>query len=444
MKKLFTLTLLLSLIMGIVSSCSKDNKEDAHALLATVPSSSAMTGIIDLETVLEKAGCDIDGSQIKPSKELSEAIAGIKDEKQKKTVSELLDGDSGVRPSVMVFFVTGSRPYLTGLLEDTSKFKTFVEKQTGKKFADNTDGVSSCGEYAVKGDQFWIADRKSSVAQVPEFTRLSESQSFLQSEFAKGFLKLDNDMRIVVDINGMANNTPGLSFQNRAMFSAALSTLFNDASHAMLTLDFKKEEVAIDGKVLDKNGNIAKFNLPVSKIDIETVKQLGGTADIVAAMSVSRKLVSKIEDIVNSIGGGQAASLYTSILKPIDGTVAAAFSNANPSAPRAIITTDGSAANELTSQLSGVISVEREGKLLLLGKNNETGKGLALDQAADNLKGAFIGAVVADQDKYPGVKFITFGLYPEGQGLEFKLRSVTDGKDGNVLKTAIRLASRSK
>jgi len=437
MKKLIVRGLLLTVLMSVIMSCSKNNSDDAEALLSTVPSSAALVGVCDIESVLDKAGCDVDGVVIKPGKEFRKGVDAISDPEKKALIKSLLDGASGIRPTSVVFFIDGVTPCMTGLLEDTSKFKTFLSERDGYEFKQASDGVEIDKDVAIKGNQFWVSGARGEInaADVTGYTRLSESQSYLSTDFAKDMLGHAKDIYLVADIAGMANNIPGVDFKTRAMYSTVLNTLFSDASHAVLTVDVEKDMISTEVRVLDKKGKTAKFNFPVSKIDPATIDKLGGSADIVSAIAVSPKLVKKIEEVMKSFGG-VVPTFYASMLSSLDGTSVFAMSQSQNSL-RAIISTDGSASNDLSAQLSSMTTVDREGKYLLLGKGTDTGKGFTLQQSSGYLKGAFAGVVCSNLKGAEYVEILSAGLYPAGEGVELRVKAMLSNDLAKIIQSIL-------
>lgn len=65
---------LLVALMPLFNSCKKEPL-DISDIIGTVPASAGFVGGLNIRSLLEKAGCDIDGTEIKPGKDLEEWIA---------------------------------------------------------------------------------------------------------------------------------------------------------------------------------------------------------------------------------------------------------------------------------------------------------------------------------------------------------------------------------
>ncbi len=411
----------------LATSCSKSDNQDAEALLATVPSNASIVGIADISSILEEGGCKISGSKIKCSPELQQAIETIKDPNEKKSIEKVLNGKSGVRPTSIVFFTVGSSIYVSGLLDNTADFKSFIESETKEKFV-KTGEVEICKEFAVVGDQFWACENSSedSATHISEFTKLSKQQSYLGGEYSDTFLKMDDDIRVAVDIYGMTNNL-SLDFKERAMYSTFINSLFKDATYSLLTVDFDKKKIDFTAKILDSKGNVADFNLPTSQIEGKTIEELGGTANVFGALSVNSRLVKKINEIVKSISG-LVPQMYAGFIEPLDGTLCIAAS-ADKSAMRGIITTNGKAANELTSILSGAGKVDKEGKYIYINKGTATGSGISAEEAAKLMKGAWGAVVYSAPEEMPEFKHVSSCVMPDGKGISLKVQAVANDKN---------------
>ena len=61
---------LLIAALPALQSCDNKKSADVSDLLSTVPSSAATVIGLDLRTMLEKAGCKVEGSTITPGKEV--------------------------------------------------------------------------------------------------------------------------------------------------------------------------------------------------------------------------------------------------------------------------------------------------------------------------------------------------------------------------------------
>ena len=180
-------------ILAGMAGCRKHDKADADELLKTIPSSASFVAVANISEILEEAGCKVDDGKVSDTEQLRAAISRMKKDKERRLLTLFLDGESGVEPSVSAFFAETSGIYNAGILADPGKFKSLVEKETGKSFADD-NGCEVAGNIAVKGNRYWMHLNSSSIdaATVNGFAGLGEKQSFLSNPYGKNLREVED------------------------------------------------------------------------------------------------------------------------------------------------------------------------------------------------------------------------------------------------------------
>lgn len=428
-------------------SCS-DKKADAQDLLKTVPSDASLVAVANVHSLLEKAGCKVDGSEIESGQAIGNLIGGISDERVKKLATAFYNGDSGVDPSVALIFTEGYYTYVTGIVTDPTLFKKTVEETLGVKFIDK-EGVETASTVALLENRFWINVNQSDIdpKEVKHFTSLSDDQSFLSKDISKQLAEFEKDIVGWGSINGMLN-TSGLNFQQRAPIQVAFQTLFEDASDFIFNVDFLKGKAEIDAKVINSKGKAAKFLFAADKIDIETVKKISGTgADAYGAIAVPSKLIKQIQKDAKD-KGPSVIGMFVGMLTNVDGTMAFATSK---DGMKGVITTNGESTTELTTELTRFgYTVSKEGKLIMLTQGTVAGQ-LKGDAVAEDFKGALAGAVINLKEgqfspkQTPNQKVTldkcVFRLIPSDGGINFKIEIYSTDSKENFLLSAIEAAN---
>lgn len=436
MKKLTLLLAALAVIAAsLLSGCSKSESADARDLLASIPNDASVVAVANLQSLLEKAGCKIDGSEVKPSADMTGAVNGIKDNTMRSLLSDFINGKGGIEPTVGVVFTVGYYTYFSGIVSDPSAFKASVEKATGAKFSVQDD-VDICANTALKDNRFWVNVGSSQIdaRDAKHFATLSEEQSFLSNSASENLCKIEKDVEGWGNLSGLLN-TANFSFQEKASVQVALQTLFEDPTNFCFTVNFEKGQMLAEGKLLNSKGKTAKYLFPTAAIDLKTVEGLGGTADAVIAASIPGKLIKKLEEDTKSKQPSMLGVILPS-LSSVDGTVAVAFDSAGSC--RGVIITTGENTGSLTNLLGtmGVTSTIN-GKEVNFKKGEVTGP-QNVTEMSKFFKGAVIGVASGVPRNAPGDTKNTFEsgalvLLPDGDGLAFRITLLGTQKDVNFI-----------
>ncbi|MDE5975903.1 MAG: DUF4836 family protein [Muribaculaceae bacterium] len=428
---------LLAALIPALNSC-KQEPSDVSSLLATVPSSSGMVVGINLKSVLEKAGCEVDGSSIKAGKEVKEWLGKLPaDAKNAETLRLFLNGDSGIDPLGAVFFSDAYNVYATAMLADTDKFISFVEKQSGSKFADEDGSVKVCGNVAVLGAQMWLCTSATYIdaKAVKNYATLSESQNFMSKDVSAPLAEMKTDVVGWADINTiMKNNLP---FGQMAQVNLIMGALYDNPASLAFSLDFKKGNMEAQTVVLNDKGDKAKFLLPTKKIDTGLVKGLGGNADLVVAACVTKDLVKKVEKMLSSLGGGMFSNEIKA-LGSLDGTVAVAqgIPQDGKEGTNGVAVTDGNPSLDLMNILSRFGQTRKDGNNVFFSEGTMAGP-LNVETIAGEMDGAWLGvAFGADKvgSRQPqGIKDVVLIFRPDGNGLTLNVKVNAKDDSKNIL-----------
>ncbi len=390
MKKLTLSLLTLMTLLLVAVGCSKSADDDASSLLRTVPADASSVVMINVAHAVESLGGSTDGSKIKLSKDLQKTIdesQAIKPE-DKQNLKEICNGESGIAVGSMVFF-SAARSYVTGLLNDSEKFVTYMESKLDSPARDE-DGAKIIRNIAILGNQFWFCTTGTpDVEQLKYYQQLNEKQSYASADAASLLLESDKVFTYVADVNRSIAFIPNASY-----VKIASSLIFNDMSYVAGSADIKNKSLIAYASVLNSDMKPAELLLPVEKIDASLIKSFDKGGDIYFAAGIPKKLTKKIADLAGSMMGSDS-NMIGDVLGAINGTVAVR-ANSGASDVEAYIQTTGQNFSEFSTVLKNLfgMTVSRDGDILtaVSGSKDFTG-GITPAQAADKLKGAWIGIV---------------------------------------------------
>lgn len=442
--KLKNLSLLLLAALSLAFFSCKKETVDITDLLTTVPSSSAGVVVFNMESMLQDAGCKIKNHVITPGKEIKAMLENISNE-DKEDFLMFFNGDTGIETKGLVMFYDSGKVYLTFALYDVNKFTAFVERKTGAKFEDQGSGVRINGTVAVKGAQAWICTSRRNIdpEAIENYSSLATSQSFIVNPNGEKLLTEENDIRGWALIKTFAGEFFGRS--EISMFTLGMGFVFEDAESLRFKVDFKKGEIESETKVLNSKAEPAKYLLPAEKIDVNTLKTLGGTCDAMMAFTVNQKLIKKFQQLGSAFGGSLFGDLGDAF-NNVDGTVGVVTGNNQLSNIKGVITTKGSVSQSLKDLLSNwVAPVSQDGKYLLFSKGEVAGN-LDVEWASEELKGCCLGFAMDVEglesfgysENVKGFKNLVLKMKPEDGGLEAELEVYTVDPNENALLTLLK------
>ena len=432
-------------LMGatLLTGCSKSESADASDLLGAVPSDASMVAVTNLNAMLEKAGCKIDGSKVKPSEALTGAVNRIDDKTLNALANDFINGTSGIEPSVAVLFSEGYQIYFSAIAADPDAFKASVEKATGSKFS-TSDGVDICGNTALKGNQFWVnlGRHDFDPQNAKHFSSLSKDQSFLSNKASERLVKIEKDIEGWGSIGGVLN-TSSLDFQQKAMAQVFMQTLFEDPSNFSFAVNFEKGQLVASAQLLNSKGEPAKYNFPTTAVDVKTIESVGGSAYALLAISIPQKLVKQLQKDADSKKPSMLGMILPS-LESVDGTLALAYDGTGNNM-RGVITTTGQNTGALIQLLESTgLACKIDGKLVTFSKGNLQGNQKVADMAG-YLKDAVAGVTTASPEEAPDAlknsfESGAFTLVPEKGGITMRMLMLSPDKDRNFIITLLNSA----
>lgn len=434
---------LLVLVIAVVSALTscKQESSDVSSLLATVPSSSGMVVGFNLKSVLDKAGCKVDGSSIKAGKEVQAWLDGLTSPGANAELLRLfLNGDSGIDPQGMVFFMDAYNSYATAMLADTDKFIAFVEKQTGGSFAEAEGGVKVCNNIAINGAQMWICPSSATTIDakaVKNYATLSQNQSFLSKNVSEPISSMSTDVAGWADVSTLAKTA--LSMGEMAQLNLAVGALFENPASVAFTVDCEKGKMVSHLSVLNDKGSNAKFLLPTKKIDVDLVKGIGGMADVIVAGCITKDFTKKVERMLSSFGGN-LFSEYTKAFSQIDGTVGVAcgVKEGGKTPVNGFAQTDGDPGADVMNFLSQFGSTRKDGNMVRFNDGTVSGS-LDVEKTAAEMKGAWIAAAYSmSESDESGLKTVEGRLVPDGGGLRLDVTLTAKDTSKNILLTILK------
>lgn len=437
------LCVLVTLIPSL-TSCRKEKSADTADLLATVPSSAGVVVGFNLASLLEKVGCKVEDSSITSGKDIEQILANqtLADSSTKEVIEMLLSGESGIDPIGALIFTDAYSTYMTAALADTDKFSDFVEKQSGIKFEDAGNNVKIAGNIAVKGPQTWIALNSSNsidAKAIQNYSTLEQTQSFASLPIASDIATMTHD---IVGYGQLKNVMKFFSFGSFSSVNLMVGFLFENPSALSFHIDFLKGEAKTKAMILNDKNKPAKYLMPGDKINIDVVKELSQSANMIFAMSITKDFVKKVTKMADGFGG--IAQPIKEGINSLDGTAAVAFSDLKDFTEnnKLILTTNGNPSMSLMQLLSPFGNLRKEDNQLILSNGVVTGS-VDVQKMADKLKGAAIGTIA-----YPdnnglinlnlGIKILTLTLNPEDGSLSLNGWIETQEPDVNSLLTILK------
>lgn len=449
--KTLSISLLCAFVVLIPSltSCQKEKSANVSDLLSTVPSSAGVVVGFNLNSLLEKAGCKVDGSSIIPGKELQQILDAQSEGNSsvKETIRLLLSGKSGIDPVGAVLFTDAYSTYVTAALADTDKFCAFVEQQTGTPFEDAGKDIKVSGNIAVSGAQMWMSVTSATTIDtkaIRNYASLQEAQSFSSQSVASDIAIMKHDVVGYGQIKNFTNSW--LSVSDIATVNFLIGFLFDKASALSFNVDFLKGETKTKAMLLNDKDQPAKYLLPGDKINVDRIKSIGPSANAIFAIAITKDLVKKLNKLAEVFGGNMMQSLNDA-LSSLDGTAAWALSDiAEPTQNfKGVVTTDGNPPLSLLQLLSQFGGVRKEDKTVEMINGTLSGS-LEIAKAADRLKGAAMGIIAnLDSKSLEGedipIKTMSLTLNPESGTLSLNSWIETFEPDTNALLTFLKKAA---
>lgn len=391
-------------LLILATSCSSDSAEQIKDLFATVPADAEIVAVCNIAESIKHSGGKISDGNVENADRIITLVAG-KDAALKKRLQWILSPESGISAEPAVCFFQGGAPVVEAYLSDADKFRKgylsiepgeWTEVKSGKSSIFVKEGIGVCGNKLIVG-------RNVNADYAGKLLGLSEVESFNSVDYSEKMTESDDDITLWGDIDRLLSFSSA-GFAVKTQIRLGLGMLFNNPKYLVGNANFDKKGVELETYILDNTLKPSKCELELSKIDPARVASLGGNANGIAAIAVSGKLVKQIQDVASSAGGALPA-MFSSILSPLDGTIAIA-SEAASSSPatylndgfRMTISTNGKEDAQLAQTLQAFGAVDIEGKILNVSKGSYGNGALSLQSTAEEFKDAWFGVAYKLQD----------------------------------------------
>lgn len=419
----------LFILVFILNACSNGSEDTIKNLFANTPADSELVAVIHPEKILKNSGISIKDANVDDISAITDFI-GKSDKETSELIEACLSPKSGINWEAAVGFSSAGKGILTLSLTDEDNFLKFMEKELSAEWESENNGKSvfhTYKEFAVSQSKLFIG-KDLSTDYLKSLLSLTDVESFNSVEYSATLAKSDDDVSFYGPLDGLMN-AGGLGFSSKTQIKMASGMFFNDPKYLIGSMRFSKNGIEGESCILNSKLKPSKCELSLSMIDPARVASLGGNADLVAALAVSQKLVKQILDVASSAGGAMPA-LYTSIISPLDGTIAYA-SPESPAAAmkgkkadngfRLTVATNGNNNAALAQMLQTLGKVEIDGTNINVSKGSY-GSGLfELEEISKKFNKATFGiAASLDNPSMPRVEGVILTLEPEDATLKLK------------------------
>lgn len=334
-KRISNLLLIFSAIisLGIFSSCDKGG--DLAALLDTVPEDVPYVVTIQGKPVLDQLGFKKDGDKYTFDKSVQNIIdlSGA-DKKMVNRVCELIDATG---KNFVIFSESSDveKVWFTFAIDDREefidRFKS-IAKANGEKVDFDKDGdymIDESEHFVLSKNQAWFSSEKINLEDVEEFGKLKESFASANKELTERMVADTNVLSYSLNISAItsiARNQGGA--QEVAALQSAMALLFDDATYIFGTTSLNNQGIESTVDVLNSKYAMAKFLLPLGKIDTAAMAKIDNNASVVAALAIPSELMQKVTGLISTVNGGHLSpedSMVIGLLNSINGTLAASF-----------------------------------------------------------------------------------------------------------------------
>lgn len=414
------LAALSAVLLIIAAGCSRSNKADTLELLGHVPAEASAVAVVNLERIVDRAGGKVKDGRLTDAGRIPEMMRRLG---MKQVDVDGFEGvfspESGVECTSAVFFTTPMGGFFGLLLSDPAAVRAAIDRrvqgewqQDGKIYRKGTVCIS---------DNLLMVGARMTPELMSQWTGLSKVESAAGQEYAEKLAEASACVTAWASVGGLLDMA-GLSFTQRAGVKMALGMCFNNPTQLWAEVDAEKDVMNCRVQVLDNKLQPSKCELKVSDIDTSLVESLGGEANTVAAIGVSRKLVEQIRKAAESFGGRMPGA-FAQVLDGLDGTVALGASDDISTLTRSLeggyrlmVQTSGDNNAPLLQTLQQFGKVDISGKDFVMQTEGYGHGALSVKDVAGEFKGAWFGVAMAMPDEGP--KSMTATLRPAAGSLE--------------------------
>lgn len=299
-RTLWTIAITLLMVLG---ACSRSEND----VLRTIPADAEMVAKMDLNAILNSAGCKEEGGKWVLGSELESLSKDMKDS-ERATMQGVLDALQAVDMENIFLFSFNRDMYLTCGLKHADALAAELEKEYGAPVS--FDGLKVYdGTFAIRDNQMWITERTDRIADV--LKSASKSSMATQEAVAKNLCANDADISVATNYASSLRNVALL------MPGFQLPDELNN-SFAVYKLHFDGNSARFEGCVIDAKGN--------SLAAADHMKPIGGTvcgfmpAAPIAAMAMGQ-FDDTVMDVMTSIMPGYLRAQVAEVLDAIDGSI---------------------------------------------------------------------------------------------------------------------------
>lgn len=409
------------LIAVMAGGCSKALEGDLKEMMQTVPAEASVVISGDLNKIAEPLGYKVEDGQIVGIDKGSK-IARLMDVADTKEVLKgLKEISSVVELGAFVVFADKGNFYAMANVKDAEKLKAIVDEESKSGNEWEKDGNIEYKDdiFIIDGSRVWVTSR-GDVEAIKGYQKLSEVESFLSVEYSKKMISSGDAMNLWGSLSSLYSTLP---YSQQAQTRMAVSMLFEKPEFIVGKANFKEGEAEMELMPMTSDYKAAKCVIEMSKIDPKVIDGIGGNANMVMAINISKKLVEQIKEFGNSMGGAIPTEMWD-VISPLEGTIAYSGESAdNPGKNfKAVVMTNGQNTAPLAQMLEMVGDLNITGKKLSVTNGSYGSGDLKLSDVAKEMKDAWMGVAVAQEEEGTTVEGY-FLLEPEDGSLKIVFKA---------------------
>lgn len=337
--KALGLLMSVTLVAGLLSSCSKDGSSDK--LVESIPSSAMYVVKFNPKQVVENAGCSVDNGKIVLSDKISGVIKEQAGSAALKVINGYLEYTEGMNLDAVMVFATSpdaSDLALVATLSDPEPVKEHLKELVGKEKEEDGFTVYKAareGVIAIKGNMLWVAAKLSVINKHIE--KAAESNITSVKDVAD-VLTADNAFAYVVSLPKVNNilKSQGVDIERKLVRNDVPAALAAKIAGVMDyyfcgSMTFAGNSVSGEAFLVNEQGERAQFGKLFNEIDTDFLKNVPADANCIGACGniadadVKALIEEAAAEVARQMPDQQIGTLVASLLTKWDGTAAAAF-----------------------------------------------------------------------------------------------------------------------
>lgn len=342
--KALGLLMSVTLVAGVLSSCSKDGSSDK--LVESIPSSAMFVVKFNPQQVIENAGCSVDNGKIVLSQKISDAIKGAGGPAALNVANEYLSYTEGINLDAIMMFATNpdaSDMAVIATLSDPEPVKKHLKELIGKEKEE--DGftvykIDRDGVIAIKDKMLWIANKLSVVNKHIENAKESSIASVKE---ISDVLAADNAFAYVISLPKINSTLKkrGVDVEHELVSDHVPAAIASKIAgvmdyYACGSMTLAGNTVSGEAFLVDEQGNRCQIGKLFNVIDTDFLKNIPAGANCVAACGniADADVKALVEEAAaelkkeisrNSYDNEELARMVSDLLTKWDGTAAVAL-----------------------------------------------------------------------------------------------------------------------